>query len=156
MQPDVLATALNTISTARDSDQYRAIHLSIVGPRKIERAEEIEALLADLETYTGWIARQSGVEVWGGLEREDTGGLGEILAAELALDDHSVQIRRQPGSWVVTEYREGEGKAHIVEDMCHMTVRHGVLKYRRYWSLPEDGASEPVIARLVGIEGVPS
>ena len=153
MQPDDLVMALNEISAASDNNLFSATNLNVVGPRMIDKTEEIEALFADLGYYTGWIARQSGVEVWGSLERENTGGLGEILAAELGCDDHSVQIRRQPGSWIVTEYHEEAGKAHVAEDIRHITVRHGVLKYRRYWSLPEDGASEPVVARLLGIEG---
>lgn len=157
MQPDDLFIgALNSVSKSKNGDGYHAAHLSIADSVLIERTEEIEALLADFGAYTGWIARQSGVEVWGAVEREDTGDLGAILAAELGCDDHSVQIRRQPGSWVVTEFREGKGETHIAEDIRHITVRHGVLKYRRYWSLPEDGASEPIVARLIEIEGTPA
>lgn len=153
MQPDNLIIALNNVFAGKHSHTYSVANVRIAGPVSIKTTEDIETLLASFGSHVGWIARQSGVEVWRLEGREDAGDLGDILAAELGSDDHSVQIRRQPGAWVVTEFREGEGDTHIAEDISHITVRHGVLKYRRYWSLPEDGASEPVAARLVGIEG---
>lgn len=154
MQPDDLIPVLDSVFGGVDGHAYHSTTLRIAAPNLIKSSEEIETLVEGLKSHVGWIARQSGVEVWGNHERDDATGLGEILAAELGNEDHTVQIRRQPGAWVVTEYHEGTGTAHVAEDISHITVRHGTLRYRRYWSLPEDGASEPIAARLIRIEGV--
>lgn len=101
---------------------------------------------------TGWVARQSGVSVV--LDGSgDNASDGHPVAAELyesATVTH--QIRRAMGGWNITTLTEHDGATHLADLVRHIALESRVATYRRYWSLPSDGATEIVGWRLIGLE----
>ncbi len=107
---------------------------------------------------TGWIARQSGICVI-----EDGAGddstLGPLVSAELVETPNVThQIRRVTNGWHVTTITETSGATHLADTVRHIAKEGHLAKdrrlavYRRYWSLPADGACEVVAWRLIGFE----
>ncbi len=127
----------------------------------LERIDDPEALKTKIGKWkgTGWIARQSGVCVI-----EDGAGddptLGPLVSAELVETSQVThQIRRVTNGWHITTITETEGATHLADTVRHIVdPKHHIAKndriavYRRYWSLPEDGACEVVAWRLTGFE----
>ncbi|MGQ0566597.1 MAG: hypothetical protein ACT4OK_16205 [Gemmobacter sp.] len=109
----------------------------------------IEAMTA--AGATGWVARQSGVTVYPG---EAESGLGDVLEAELGTKDETLQIRRLDGGWVWTRLTEEAGGGRITDEVCLVTTHGKAARYRRYWSVPADGATEIVACRLIGLEDI--
>lgn len=149
VQPDDLVQRLEKV--LRQSP-YRVSGLTVSEPEYLPDRQAVETLLSDCtKALDGWVARQSGVEVWRGGVRQGSEDFGVALAAELGSQDKTVQLRRLPEHWVLTRFEEQPGAAsHLVEDIAHVTVHHGLLRYRRYWVSGDEGAAEPVAARLVG------
>ena len=133
---------------------YRTAQLIRSEPQAFSNPSEVDALLErEVANLSGWIARQSGVEVWKDGKRVDQAGddLGAALAAELGSETRTLQLRYLDGEWSVVSLTEGDSqKTELAEQIKHMTVRHGPLIYHRYWSLPSNGAAEPIAARLIG------
>lgn len=113
-------------------------------------SEELSESLVDLQG-TGWIARQSGVSMVSDGQGDNVSD-GEIVSAELAHGLASTQVRRTSDGWSITTIAEAEGTGHLADEVRHVTLSGQIAVYRRYWSVPSDGASEIVAWRLVGIE----
>jgi hypothetical protein len=98
---------------------------------------------------SGWIARQSGVVMRP--EMTDAPGFGAVIEAELGTPEASLQMRRLTGGWVWTRIDEVAGGAQLSDDIVLVTTGSRTARYRRYWTLPDDGAAEIIACRLVGI-----
>lgn len=105
---------------------------------------------------SGWIARQSKViSATSGIGMVDELTQGAILEAELTLGSRTLQIRRIAGTWTLTVIEETGGDTYLADDRLVATVKLGVARYRRYWTLPDDGAVDVVACRLIGFEVAP-
>lgn len=103
----------------------------------------------------GWIARESRViSASSNIAQADDPTQGKILEAELCLATRSLQIRRLPGRWLLTEITETSGDEVLADDRLVATVRHGIARYRRYWTVPTDGAVDVIACRLTGFEAL--
>lgn len=125
---------------------------------KFERASvnlktpnEVEAFLKGWQASKGWIARQSGVAV----NDIEPGTLGHLTSCELALDGKSLHIVRLAEHWAATTITEGSGEACLMDVVKHLTVKHGIMCYHRYWSLPPQGGASIVAWRFAGFEELP-
>ncbi len=128
-----------------------AVELSIKKPAPIKKAKELKAKISGW-TGTGWIARQSGVCVIESGAGDDT-SLGPLVSAELVEPSQVThQIRRVTDGWHITTITETSGATHLAETVQHIAKEGRLAVYRRYWSLPEDGACEVVAWRLTGFE----
>lgn len=130
--------------------------LKSVGPvdlslEHVQDAEELERKISDWGG-TGWIARQSGVCVISdGVG--DNPSLGLPISAEIVISTTCThQIRCVQGGWNITTVAENNGETHLAETIKHIAQEGRIAIYRRYWSLPEDGAAEVVAWRLTGFE----
>lgn len=104
----------------------------------------------------GWIARQSKViSATSSIGEVDEPAQGAILEAELTLGPRTLQIRRIAGNWILTIIEEADGDTHLADDRLVATVKHGAARYRRYWTLPDDGAVDVIACRLIGFEVAP-
>lgn len=101
---------------------------------------------------TGWIARQSGVVVRP--DQADNPALGDLVEAELTDGLQTFQVRRLPGCWIVTAMIEGAGTVHLTDEIVVVMTNGRAARYRRYWSLPDDGATEVVACRLIQFEDI--
>ena len=107
-------------------------------------------------TAGGWIARESKViSAQKDIGKVDDPGQGALLDAELCLGSKTLQIRRLPGLWLLTVITETEGDGYLADDRLIMTLTHGAARYRRYWTIPDDGAAEVIACRLTGFEAIP-
>lgn len=154
MRHSILVDQLSSVFKA---NPLRAAGLQIHDEKEVTSHEELEAQLAEaVQGLDGWVARQSGVEVWeNGLQvaSDLDPNLGAPIAAELGSDRLTLQFRRRPGAWVLATLEEDDDPQYLMEDIEHLTVKHGIMRYRRYWSLPDDGTTEPIAARLMGFGG---
>ncbi len=116
---------------------------------------KLEKLLDDWREAEGWIARQSGVDVYRtGVPRQGP-ALGAVVAAELARGAQSLALTRRTDGWNVTILTEEDtGEPCLFDETTHLTVHHGAIRYRRYWCLPDDGAAEVFAWRILGFEEV--
>lgn len=151
MKPDDVLIGLEGTAT---EGVYRPCSVTL-SRRDLTGRRNVERELIDWPGAIGWIARESGVFAPGIADDDPT--KGAVLEAELTLGMKSLQIRRTPGFWMLTEIFESDGETNLADDLRLVTVDHGVALYRRYWSLPDDGADgavEAVACRLIGFEGV--
>ncbi len=149
MKPETLTNALDAI----EKDHGFAPARLAVTPTTIVDAAALDRLLQS-EVGTGWIARQSTVSmITGGIG--DAPSEGGVVSAELAISPQAtVQLRRASGGWHVTTLREGEGETRLADTVRHVALGGQIAVYRRYWSLPDDGATEVVAWRLLGFEEI--
>ena len=129
-----------------------------VGSVKVSRtdhatAAEVDTLLdTDWRGATGWIARQSAVAIVPG--QPDNPTEGAVIEAEVTLGARTLQLRRLPGTWVATEITEGQGDPRLCDEVVVVTVEGKAARYRRYWSVPADGAVAVVACRLIAFEEI--
>ena len=127
-------------------------------------AEEALALLCDgkgLALGDGWLetAGHAGMVVRGKALADDT----PPLAVELVIDGcTSLHLRRAPGGWVATTWREepvggagGETATHIAETRS-VLVRHDLgakaFEYHVFWAFDASDALRPVASRLAAVQ----
>ena len=148
MKPDdILSSLANCAPDSKYGQTCIQITLEV-----LRTSDELEALLAACEDSEGWIARQSGVDVFhDGAVREGK-ALGQVISGELVKGDKSLQIRRLPDRWIATILEENTGQTCLFDVVKHLTVRHGTAVYHRFWSLPDDGATEVTGWRFVRFE----
>lgn len=117
----------------------------------VQAAKELETKISAWGG-TGWIARQSGVCVIGDGVGDDP-SLGLPISAEIVTSTTCTrQIRCVQGGWNITTVADKAGETHLAETIKHIAQEGRIAVYRRYWSLPEDGAAEVVAWRLTGFE----
>lgn len=111
---------------------------------------EAETLLSGLiaDGANGWVARQSGVQIFPG---ESSGALGGVIDAELGTASSSLQLRRVGSAWIWTSITDGDGTDVLVDEVDLVTTSQASARYRRYWRLPDDGSVEIIACRLVRI-----
>lgn len=149
MQPDAVLSALSGVI---DQHGYRAVsvHLSRTDP--VDAAAVDRLLARDWKGATGWIARQSGVAIVPA--QADDPAQGAVIEAEVTLGARTLQLRRLPGKWVATEITEGQGDPRLCDEVVVVTVEGKAARYRRYWSVPADGAVAVVACRLIAFEEI--
>ncbi|MBL3587407.1 hypothetical protein JMM61_18830 [Rhodovulum sulfidophilum] len=128
-----------------------AVDLDVPLLEHLSDPTDVEARIASW-TGTGWIARQSGVRTIVSGAGDDT-ALGQPVSAEIVdASGVSRQLRRVVDGWNITTVKETAGTSHLAETVRHVALDHRIVVYRRYWSLPDDGAAEVVAWRFVGFE----
>lgn len=145
---------LDDVSKALGHSSYERTKLVLPVMQKFSDVAKLESLLQDWSQPQGWVARQSGVDVYQDGQKQQGSALGHILSAELAKDNCSLQIRRLAHNWVATTITEGTGEDCLFDVVKHLTIEHGAAVYHRYWSLPKDGAAEVFACRFTGFEEV--
>lgn len=150
MNFDDLLAALNRVGP---TDKYLKTNLDVASKEFTEH-NTLETFLGDWSQAQGWIARQSGVDVFRDGQTQIGAKNGWILSGELARENQSLQIRRLMDKWVVTTLSEDEGEACLFDIVLQTTVRDGIATYRRYWHLPNDGAAHVFAWRFTGFDEV--
>ena len=143
---------LPALDSWRINHGYEATKIEVRRLALIADAKTLTELLDGWKTASGWVARQSGVEVWPLSEPSDA--LGDVVEAELTVENETIQVRRTAAGWMATLLTQGDGDDCLSEEVCHVTVGNGAAKYLRYWSLLDDGACEIIAWRFAGFEGM--
>lgn len=147
MNPDDILKSLGT------SHPYGKTTVSVT-PEHYDSADALEARIGELTGPQGWIARQSGVDVFRADHTQKGATLGPVLSGELADGDMSLHITRLPQGWTVAVITQGVGDPCLFDVVKHLTVHHGAAVYHRFWILPPDGAADVFAWRFVGFEKV--
>lgn len=131
-----------------------AVGLEVLGPEYLDDSKALDEKISSWNG-TGWIARQSGVcEIVDG--QGDDPVLGWPVSAEIVESpkNKSYQIHRMTNGWHITTITEVETEeaTHLAETVKHVAKGKRIAVYRRYWSLPDDGASEVIAWRLLKFE----
>lgn len=150
MSADDVIAALKKAGHAQD---LKSTGLAPPAQSHVSAPEALDKMIAGWSA-TGWIARQSGVVTLAAGAGDDT-SLGQVVTAELVeTQDVTHQIRRVADGWTVTTIQEVAGATHLMDSVKHIALEKRVAVYRRYWSLPEDGATEVIAWRLAGLEEI--
>ena len=148
MKPETLQAALNSWD-ARHGYQTAGVAIKV---ETVVAVDDLETALGLWVGGDGWIARQSAVKT---LPREiDDPTQGYVTSAELTTGSATLQIRRSTTEWVLTTLTETDDNDCLADVIELVTVGGGAAVYRRYWKLPDSGATEIIAWRFTGFTGV--